>query len=459
MRKLMSIICFFLILLFPYLAYAGTTTIVTNWGAYANLLDEYEKDHPDIRIRNDDSVDQLYSELINYFLTNDNRIDMFFVDSQIGAFGQIRDKGYYVDLSQDQDISDYIHQINPVISRCIMKDDKIAALPTYMVFEYIFVVNRNIQAEIGLADEELPDNLLDLFRFANKWDEHYGKDYPEYYPLYNSSAAIYPVEMYNPFWGLMMEKYIDSMLMTGQMLRFDTPLFRMLLDEITPWNSNGNTSNESKRKKIGEPENSLFAVFPTSGDFVFEYLGNDILMSMPIDKGWSDVYGCKIEYAFVNPASRHIPESINVVKAFMEYMTPEMERAVIPHQNSPYQSPDYETDVADLKAHIEKQKIAIANEIDTDRKDWYEFDLGVSEARLQDMIDHPYSISPEAIREYREKVEPFIFPIGESPYDGETFYVELLDVMELLGSDGITNDVIIRKLDEMIIKMEMELGI
>ena len=36
---------------------------------------------------------------------------------------------------------------------------------------------------------------------------------------------------------------------------------------------------------------------------------------------------------------------------------------------------------------------------------------------------------------------------------------ELLDVMELLGSEGITNDLLIKKLDEMIVKVEMELGI
>ena len=65
----------------------------------------------------------------------------------------------------------------------------------------------------------------------------------------------------------------------------------------------------------------------------------------------------------------------------------------------------------------------------------------------------------EAIREYREKIEPYLFPIGESKYDSETFYVELLDVMELLGSEGITNDLLIKKLDEMIVKVEMELGI
>ena len=456
MRKVITIICMLVMLIVPCWSYSEKTTLVTNWGVYSSLLEEYEKEHPDIQISKDESAEQLYSTLIHYFLTNDSSLDFFFIDSPLGAPKQMREKGFFTDLSSDPDIVDYVNKMNPVIRKCIMKDDKITALPTYLMFEYLFVVNRDIQMEMGLKDEELPDNLLDLLRFANNWHEQYGKKYPDYYPLFNTSAAMYPVEMYNPFWGLVMEKYIDSMLATGQELRFDTPLFHALLDEISPWNASVAGKQDHV---IGEADKSLFAVIPISNFFVNDYLGCNCLVSMPVDKGWPDVFGCLIEYAFVNPASKHIPESISAVKTYLEYMTPEMERFMIPTQNDPWQSPDYETDLADLKEYIEKQKKVIENETDQDKKDWYEFDLGVSERMLQEMIDHPYSISPEAIREYREKIEPYLFPIGESKYDSETFYVELLDVMELLGSEGITNDLLIKKLDEMIVKVEMELGI
>ncbi len=459
MRKLLTIACMIILLVYTGVGLAERTTLVTNWGAYSNLLEQYEKDHPEVRIKNDDSVDQLYSELINFFLTNDSRVDIFFVESQLGASQQIREKGYFADLSGEPEIVDYVNQMNPVFRRCVIKDGQIVSVPTYIMFEYVFVVNREIQAEIGLKDEELPGTLLELFRFANEWDERYSKDYPDYYPLYNSSAAMYPVEMYNPFWGLMMEKYIDSMLSVGNKLRFETPLFRALLEEIIPWNIKGNNLPEKRRKKIGQPKNSLFSVFPTSDDYLFEYLGRNILMPMPVAEGWPDVYGCKIEYAFVNPAGKQIPESIDAVKAFLDYMTPEMERVVIPSQNEPFQSPAYKTDLADLQLDIERLKSAVENETNADKKDRYEFELRMSEDILQDMIDNPFQISAEAIQEYRERIEPFVFPIGESKYDGETFYVELLDVMESLGSDGITNDVLIRKLDEMIVKLEMELGI
>lgn len=458
MRKIILLMCIFTTLLFPCVSYAWDTTLVTNWGTYSSLLEEYEKDHPNIQVIVNDSIDQLYSELINFFLTNDSSTDIFFVDSQLGAFRQLREKGYFTDLATDPEIREYVNQINPVIRKCILKDEKIAAIPTSIMLEYVFTINRDVQKELGLTDDELPDNFLDLLRFANAWDERYGNKYPEYYPLYNSSSAIYPVEMYNPFWGLMMEKYIDSIFATGQTLRFDTPLFHALLEEITPWNLTDHR-NISNRKTIGEPEKSLFVVQPEFESDFTRFCGNDRLISMPVDKGWPDVYGCKIEYAFVNPASGHIEESIDAVKAYKDYMSPEVKRFMIPTQNDPWQSPDYETDLTDLKEYIEKQKKVIENETDQDKKDWYEFDLGVSERMLQEMIDHPYSISPEAIQEYRKKIEPYLFPIGESKYDSETFYVELLDVMELLGSEGITNDLLIKKLDEMIVKVEMELGI
>ncbi len=460
MRKVIPIICVLVMLIIPCWSYSEKTTLVTNWGVYTSLLEEYEKDHPEIQIYEDESVEQLYSTLINYFLTNDSSLDFFFIDSPIGAPKQIREKGFFTDLSSDPDIMDYVNKMNPVIRKCIMKDEKIVALPTYLMFEYIFIINRDVQNELGLKDEELPDNLLSLLRFANNWNERYGIEFPNYFPLYNTSAAMYPVEMYNPFWGLVMEKYIDSMLATGQTLRFDTPLFRALLAEISPWNNCNERSTTKKQKHvIGELENSLFAVIPISYYFIYDYLGCNCLVSMPIDKDWPDVFGCKLEYVFVNPASKHIPESISAVKTYIDNMTPEMERMMIPTQNDPWQSPNYETDLADLKEYIEKQKTVIENETDPNMKDWYEFDLGVSEQMLQEMIDQPFSIPSEAIQEYREKVEPFIFPIGESKYDSETFYVELLDVMELLGSEGITNDLLVKKLDEMIVKIEMELGV
>ena len=62
------------------------------------------------------------------------------------------------------------------------KENEIAAIPTFFLFEYIFTINRNVQKELGITDEELPDNLLDLLRFANEWDDRFGNDYPDYHP-------------------------------------------------------------------------------------------------------------------------------------------------------------------------------------------------------------------------------------------------------------------------------------
>ena len=56
MRKVITIICMLVMLIVPCWSYSEKTTLVTNWGVYSSLLEEYEKEHPDIQISKDETV-------------------------------------------------------------------------------------------------------------------------------------------------------------------------------------------------------------------------------------------------------------------------------------------------------------------------------------------------------------------------------------------------------------------
>ena len=107
-------------------------------------------------------------------------------------------------------------------------------VPSFILFEYPIVYNPAVAQAIGLKQDEIPTNLLDLLKFVNRWDDEYADRFPDYQPFYATDAGSYALSYLNPYASIVLEMYKDTMLAQGQTLRYDTPLFDELLQEIEP---------------------------------------------------------------------------------------------------------------------------------------------------------------------------------------------------------------------------------
>ena len=457
MRKHLTATLGSLYLVFMLICPAQAETLTVSTGINDALgISLFESRHSDVKLETKSNAN-LYSEIAGDFLSRSDSIDVYQIGTREGCQQRLRKKGFFMDVSGEPVIRDFVDQMAPVFQRQLTEGDAIAFVPSFLLFEYPVLLNREIAEELGLSQDELPRNLLELLRFVNQWEEKYGDDYPEYASFSACQASSYALGHRNPYIGIVLEMYKDTMLSQSGVLRYNTPLFLELLKEIEPW------TREAEPDEAGwEPElsgeNSLFyAGQYFAEDMLTQICGTGKLVDMPLAEGYAPVQAYELECGMINPATRHAALAVELLRCYVEDCSPGLKRILCPNIKEPYQSPNYQTDLAALKEWKTVETRKLMQLEDTAKQEQKSLLRLIDEAILYEE-QHPYLISAEAMEEYRNRVVPYLIPRGEGVYESETIYADTMSYTTRWLDGALSAEAYAKALDAFILLAALEDG-
>ena len=225
-----------------------------------DVTDDFKAAHPDVEIITHRSGEQRISyngmELNNALLSGGFPWDVFETYTMYTDLQLLYQKGYLLDLSSSEIISDFVARLYPDIAAQCMYDGKIYGVPLYIGYKELpMMVWHEMWEDAGYTQADLPQTFGEYLDFIDAWLDR-REDEPDLtlnvvadYTPYQYSIHSYP--------GLLVDDLLDNYMLqhlyAGDTLRFDDPDLIPLLE---------------KAKTVGE---RIFTYEPTKTDYNSNY--------------------------------------------------------------------------------------------------------------------------------------------------------------------------------------------
>ena len=314
-------------------------------------------------------------------------------------------------LQTDPDIRSYVQALPPQIRKAVMVGEDISCLPVHADVPYAFLLNPELLEQVGLPRDSLPRTFMELLDFALAWPEQYGDAYPDITPLYIAGGGPL-LGMRNYAASYVLEAYLYSQVVAGEQVRFDTPLFRSLLNAIAPLTRNADMELRQD-DYMGDPPQWHQCLFYFIFNTPFYTPRMEVMAPLPLSEGLPVVQPMRLLKAHVNPHSKSMKDAITWLSFQARYPKPDTER-LLGLVDSP----------------LELQGINQQNppQAEADR----------------------YRISPTQITHYRERVLPHLYVVGQSGVEAPGFLNQAQELFFQYLDGALPEELFIQQLDNII---------
>lgn len=272
-------------------------------------LAAFYAENPGVQIETIDypsSFDEVALEL----LSGSDRFDILVLECSSGNLQSLLDKGFYVDLSDDDGIVSFMQNAYPVWREPCMRGENIAALPIGARNIWTLVYNPETWEEEGLG--AVPTTYDELLDCLEAWDELGVLDsYPLFY-FYSGFSS------FDRLFYRIMEDYVGKCKREGMPIVFENETLLHLLnrlEELRPLLLAHDARNITGTPLL--PEGDLTSIIHRYNDTS----GSDYVQrSKPLTLGLTDAQDCTESVFYtvliVNPNSTHI----ELAKAYLAYL-------------------------------------------------------------------------------------------------------------------------------------------
>ena len=176
MKRMISSLLLACLLLIP-LAAGAERTLYLGGCIDDRIQRSFMKENPDVVLKFDDEILNP-DEIITRLLTGDTAADLYhtFVDSTFAALVR---KGYAMDLSSSDILTDDVNRMYPNIRRAITNDAGNPVAYPWLLEVDTWKVNITWWRAV-FGEEPLPDTYAEFFRTMIRWEEEYAAQYPEF---------------------------------------------------------------------------------------------------------------------------------------------------------------------------------------------------------------------------------------------------------------------------------------
>ena len=393
-------------------------------------------------------------ELSQAMLTGDDAMDVLRMSNDEIALSTLMDKGYCADLSGDAELMAYVGSLYPAFRDAVMRDGKLCAIPVSAYSYDGWFVNLTVMEDMGLTEEDLPTNFVELCAFANRWNDEWVEEYPSYTLV--SYVEDYKQQMF--YW--MFSGYVSYCQAENIELRFDTPVFRALMAaleslDVEELNRGANLANEDETNYRA----GLFMEgYGVVGSFYDPDKPNPASMLMPMtltaDTAWHpEVH---MEVLFINPRSVHTDAALRLIKEEIAHLGDTYEHALRMDATDPVRYDYYDQWVANVQKALDDARKALEEADEADKKD-YKVRVEELERHLEDVKADEYMISEGAIRYYQEQIAPAMFVSRPNIFAlSEDVSGELSTLIDRYLQGQIGAEQMIREMDSKVLMMQME---
>ncbi len=228
--------CFWAIflLLFPLLcAPAWGDTIVTYGGTFAAEDEGYQAfldEHPGVSLSWPEEVYFSTAAFTTALLTRDYSCDMFLWGTSQIDWSSLMDKGYCLDLSGSQVLTDAVGRMHPNIAKLAMRDGRLYAVPNFASFVFL-QIEKDTWFEAGLTLGDVPGTFPEFLDFLERWCDRIEDDPEPTIRVLGGWEASYTESSYVDWLTrLLIEEAIMQMQYAGEELHFEGPELLALLE-------------------------------------------------------------------------------------------------------------------------------------------------------------------------------------------------------------------------------------
>lgn len=159
-------------------------------------------------------------ELGQALVSGENTIDIFMLDAGRMDLNSILNKGYALDLSAAKGVSEFVDSLYPYIKDACVKDGKIYALPVYL-YHHTYSQNDMLLEELNISS---PKTFGDVCDILSDW--YSDEDKVAEYNFTEDPNVKYVM------WDMLFNLYANHVYLSGEEMRFDTPVFRAMADKL-----------------------------------------------------------------------------------------------------------------------------------------------------------------------------------------------------------------------------------
>jgi ABC-type glycerol-3-phosphate transport system substrate-binding protein len=382
----------------------GALTVLGEYGSSGHLA--YVSQYPQALVTCSEAYYSTLEEFAAAMVSGSDTVDVLRLGSDYTPLNRLIDKGYAQDLSSFPALMALANRMDPNLTKLCMRDGKLYGLPVSMYGNSIGY-NRNAWEALGLTEADVPATFEDLLDFVANWQADYGEDHPEYMLTDNGVAR-------EALMSWLMDAYVAEQARAGQMLSFDTELFRTLAAKLESIDFSEMDVPYDEQNEEFWSRQSVFSTY-TVVTYPGQYRYDMQFIPLPLAAGLEPVMPTSVEYLVVNPRTTHLEQAVQYLTVYVSNLDKtDAAITLFPDNNEPMIDPTYETnrvqwekDLVDFEARLETATEAEKADI--------KYSIEYFKRMLNDADTYRYSVAPKDIATYRNDVAPYLVVTGQTP--------------------------------------------
>ncbi len=398
MNKIKHVCCLLLCLLCLLLSLPANAETVLKLNGIS-IPESFASIHPDVK-----KADLEYhyyettNEIITEFLLNSFTYDAFGIETISIDHQALMSKGYLLDLSSSEIISNAIHDLYPAYAEQCVYEGKNYAIPTHTQINY-WAFNTSILEQTDFGEVSVPSTFPEFLDFLDQWID-YLKGNPEGDVALIGMAGWGDASFYNEqsYTTFLVEQLLDNYIMqkeyAGEELNFeDSELVELLNrcarigDELYDYDPAVQCSKAILRQ---------VAYAGVGSEYQF--------MSLRLNDTQPKLMTVYLSLQAVNAKTENPELCIELMESLLQSNNSEFS-AYLYQSAEPVLDPDYDANVARQQGFVQESERQLSrDDLTDDERDQLEYGLERQKAGLQEMLENEeekYKVSPTSLATYR----------------------------------------------------------
>ncbi len=338
------------------------------------------------------------NEIITDFLLDSFDYDAFDISTSSIDHQALMRKGYFLDLSSSEIISNAIHDLYPAYAEQCVYDGKIYAIPTHTQVNY-WAMYMPVLEQTDFGTFDVPSTFPAFLDFLDQWVD-YLKGNPEGDVALIGMAGWGDASFYNAqsYTTFLVEQLLDNYIMqkeyAGEKLNFEDSELVNLLNRCI---------------KIGAELYDYDPAVQCSKAIlrkvVYAGVGSEYqFMSLRLNDNQPNLISVYLSLYAVNAKTENPELCIELMESLLQNNEP-TSSAYLYQSAEPVLDPDYDANVARQQGFVqESEKQLSRDDLTDDERDQLEYGLERQKAGLQEMLENEeekYKVSPTSLATYR----------------------------------------------------------
>lgn len=263
---------------------------------------------------------------------------------------------------------------------------------------------------MGLTEDDLPTNLIDLCAFITRWNDEWYDD--------EDKANMMPlctIDIRGTIFNMMLNSYIDYYAATNQDLDFNTPLFNELLTALDEMHiDNFIVSPNMTEEEYQAFYDNYTGLFNAGYGLLSETDPHATPCTFSLSKDVDYYVSAEMDVMFVNPRCQNLDVAIKLLECYVDGLDERYQIMFSPEHTDGIPNDYYDTLVSDWEKQLEDTKANLATADESDKR-IYQDDIAYLEELLAHKEEYAWELSPASVQLYHDKIGTHLIPRRENP--------------------------------------------